>query len=60
MTDTVTCSECGMKAESKDDVEIEHDIDEIEIDDDNGFNLFAKRDLFLCKECRNPLGVSRS
>ena len=49
-----------MKAESKDDVEIEHDIDEIEIDGDNGFNLFAKRDLFLCKECRNPLGVSRS
>ena len=60
MTDTVTCSECGSEAASADDVEIVHDVAEIEIEDDDTFNLFEKRDLFLCKDCRNPLGVSRT
>ena len=59
MTDTVTCSDCGTDAESTDDVEVVEDIDEIEVGDDDSFDLFGKRDLFLCKECRNPLGVSR-
>lgn len=60
MSDTISCSECGTTAESTDDFEVEQTVVEVETEPDGSFNLFEKRDLFLCKDCRNPLGVSRS
>lgn len=60
MSDTITCSECGSTAESTDDLDIEQSVAEVETKKGGSFNLFEKRDLFLCTGCRNPLGVSRS
>lgn len=60
MSDTLTCQECGTTAESIDDLDVGEAVPEIDADEDGSFDLFEKRDLFLCTDCRNPLGVSRS
>lgn len=41
-----------------DELEKDHEVAEIEADDD-GFNHYGNRDLFLCKGCKEPLGVGR-
>jgi len=58
MSDTVSCSECGETFESVAALE-EHEVPEIEADDDGSFSLFGNRDLFLCENCKNPLGMRR-
>ena len=62
MSDTITCSECGDKAESMEELNTahKHEVPEFEEDADGGFDLFENKDLFLCKSCKNPLGVRRS
>lgn len=60
MGDTITCPECGAEVDSMEQLEAEHSVDEIEEEEDGSFSLFENRDLFLCKNCKNPLGVSRN
>jgi uncharacterized protein with PIN domain len=60
MTDTLSCPECGTEVDSVEELEVEHDVPEIEENDDGSIHLFEKRDLFLCENCRKPLGMSRS
>lgn len=61
MGDTVTCPECGDEAESMEELNKahKHEVPEFEVEDDGGFNLHENKDLFLCKSCKNPLGVRR-
>jgi uncharacterized Zn finger protein (UPF0148 family) len=59
MGDTITCPECGATVDSMEQLEREHEVHEIEAEEDDSFSLFGNRDLFLCKNCKNPLGVSR-
>ncbi len=59
MSDTVSCPDCGTEIESADDLEQE-DVPEIETHDDGSITLFENNDLFLCKGCKKPLGMSRS
>jgi len=60
MSDTLTCSECGETAESADDLGTSREVPEIETSNDGSISLFENRDLFLCQNCKNPLGTSRS
>lgn len=56
---STTCSECGDEIDSLDDLE-RQDVEEIEPKDDGSFSLYGnKHDLFLCKGCRNPMGVGK-
>jgi hypothetical protein len=59
MADSLSCPECGNEVESTDELEAGHDVSEIEMEDDGSISVYEKRDLFLCKDCKNPLGVSR-
>lgn len=59
MADKIDCPECGKEIESADELEKHGEVHEIETDDDS-FSLFGNRDLFLCKDCKKPLGVGRS
>jgi hypothetical protein len=38
----------------------DHDVPEVEESGDGSLKLFENRNLFLCKNCKNPMGVSRS
>ncbi|MEF8821989.1 MAG: hypothetical protein V5A52_06905 [Halovenus sp.] len=58
MGDTLTCDNCGQEIESADDLE-EHEVPEIETKKDGSLNLWGNNNLYLCKNCRRPLGVSR-
>jgi len=58
--DTLSCPECGTDVDSADDLDTGEEVAEVEIEADGSIDLFEKRDLFLCSDCRNPLGVSRS
>lgn len=59
MGDTLTCPECGAEAESVEDVGTV-EVPEIEVEGEgHSFNLFGNRDLFLCKDCKRPLGMPR-
>jgi hypothetical protein len=60
MTDTLSCPECGTDVDSADDLDTGEEVAEVEVEADGSIDLFEKRDLFLCSDCRNPLGVSRS
>ena len=60
MGDTLTCPECGAEVDSMDQLEADHEVHEIEAQDDGSFTLYGNRDLFLCKNCKSHLGVSRS
>lgn len=61
MSDTITCSECGEVAESIEDLNEahKHEVPEFEVEENGGFKLFGNQDLFLCKNCKNPLGMRR-
>jgi len=59
MGDTLTCPECGEEASSVDELEAEHDVAEVDVDDDGSITLFENHDLFLCEGCKKPLGFSR-
>lgn len=59
MGDTLTCSGCGEEIETADDMEVEEDVPELEVNEDRSFNLFGNRDLFLCKNCKKPMGMRR-
>lgn len=60
MSDTLACPECETEIESVDELEQRDEIAEIEAQDDGSIGLFENRDLFLCENCKEPLGVSRS
>lgn len=60
MGDSLQCPECGQETETADDLDRDRAVPEVEMDDDRSIHLFENRDLFLCKNCKNPLGVSRS
>lgn len=54
-----SCPDCGASIESKADLENAGTVSEIE-EDEESFSLHGnKRDLFLCSDCRNPMGVGR-
>jgi len=61
MGDTITCPECGDEAESMEELAEahKHEVPEFDVDEDDGFDLYGNKDLFLCKSCKNPLGVRR-
>ena len=59
MGDTVTCPECGETVDSVEQLETNHAVPEIEENDDGSVSLFENSDLFLCKNCKSPLGVRR-
>jgi uncharacterized membrane protein YvbJ len=58
MGDTLTCEECGHEIESTDGLEAK-EVPEIEAEESGSFSLYGSNDLFLCKNCRKPLGVRR-
>jgi len=60
MGDSIACPECGAEVDSIEELEAEHEVTELEANDDGSINLFENRDLFLCKDCKKPLGVGRS
>jgi len=60
MSDALTCPECGEAAESAEELDVEHDVPEVEVDDDGSISLFENRDLYLCENCKKPLGMSRT
>ena len=60
MAETVSCPDCGAEFEKIDELEKGGELPEIESGEGGTINLFENRDLFLCKNCKNPLGVSRS
>jgi hypothetical protein len=59
MGDTMTCPGCGETVDSVEQLETTHEAPEIEENDDGSITLFGNNDLFLCKNCKNPLGVRR-
>lgn len=59
MADSITCSDCGEVAESAADLESQESVPAIETDEDGSIQLYENNDLFLCSNCRKPLGVSR-
>ncbi len=60
MSDTLSCPDCETEIESLDELEREGEVSEIEATEDNSISLFENHDLFLCKNCKKPLGFSRS
>ena len=59
MSDTLECPECEASIDSTDDLETGGEVAEVEPEEDGSFQLYENHDLFLCKNCRKPLGVSR-
>ena len=59
MADTISCSNCGEVAESAADLESEESIPVVETEEDGSIHLYENNNLFLCSNCRKPLGVSR-
>jgi DNA-directed RNA polymerase subunit RPC12/RpoP len=58
-TETVECPDCGATIESEDHVDVE-EVREIESRPKGGIGYgSATRNLYLCKNCKNPLGVGR-
>ena len=59
MSDTIVCPECDDEAESMAELSEahQHEVPEFDVDEDGGFNLHENKDLFLCKSCKNPLGI---
>ena len=58
MADSFSCPECGKQVEPSDDL-TEQKIDEVDVEDEGKITLYGNRDLFLCKECKTPMGVGR-
>ena len=59
MSDTVECPECEASIDSTDGLETGGEVAEVEPEEDGSFQLYENHDLFFCKNCRKPLGVSR-
>lgn len=61
MGDTITCPECGDEAESMEELDEahKHEVPEFEVEENGEFSLYENNDLFLCKNCKNPLGMRR-
>ncbi|MFQ3285551.1 MAG: hypothetical protein ACI9TI_000944 [Natronomonas sp.] len=59
MSDTITCSGCGEEVDSIEQLGESHSVPEIEAEEDGSISLFGNRDLFLCKNCKNPLGMRK-
>lgn len=59
MADTITCSSCGNVAGSAADLEVKTEVPAVETSEDGSINLYENHDLFLCSNCRKPLGISR-
>ena len=58
-TDTIECPECGETIESEDHVDVQ-EVREIRSKPRGGIGYgVAPDNLFLCKNCTNPLGVGR-
>lgn len=56
-SDTVECPDCGATIESEDHVEVQ-EVKEIESRPRGGIGYGERtNDLFLCKNCKKPLGV---
>lgn len=60
MANTLSCPDCGETVDSAEALEEGHEVPEVEASDDGSLNLYDNRDLFLCRNCRTTLGVSRS
>jgi predicted RNA-binding Zn-ribbon protein involved in translation (DUF1610 family) len=60
MGDTLSCSECGTEVDAADELEADREVAEVDTSEDGSIHLFENRDLFLCENCKNPLGISRS
>ena len=58
MGDSVTCPDCGAEIESTDGLEAGPNVAEIEAGEDGSISVYRNRDLFLCKQCKNVVGVS--
>jgi len=58
--DGITCPDCGTDVESADQLTDGPEVTELETDDDGSIRLYGNRDLFLCENCRRPLGVGGS
>lgn len=59
MGDTLTCPECGNEAESIEELDAEHEVPEVDVQDDGSISLFENHDLFLCEGCKAPLGFGK-
>lgn len=59
MADELSCPDCDKQIESADDLERE-EVPQIGINGDDSISLFESNDLFLCKECKNALGIAGS
>lgn len=61
MGDTTTCPDCGDEAESMEELQKahKHEVPEFGVEQDGGFSLYGNKDLYLCKNCKNPLGIRR-
>lgn len=61
MGDTITCPECGDEAESIEELEEahKHEVPTFDVDEDGEFTVYGNNDLYMCKNCKNPLGTSR-
>ena len=58
-SDTVECPDCGAQIESEDQVEVQ-EVREIESRPKGGIGYGTEtNNLFLCKDCKKPLGVGR-
>ncbi len=58
-TETIDCPECGATFESLDEMDTE-EVTEIETRPRGGIGYGeATRDLYLCRDCRKPLGIGR-
>ncbi|KTG10135.1 hypothetical protein AUR64_11105 [Haloprofundus marisrubri] len=57
MGDTLTCEECGAAVESVEQLEEGQEVVEMQEESDGSIRLFESRNLFLCKNCKNPLGL---
>lgn len=58
-TDSIECPECGANIESMDHVETQ-EVREVESRPRGGIGYGeSTENLFLCKQCRKPLGVGR-
>jgi DNA-directed RNA polymerase subunit RPC12/RpoP len=56
-TDTIECPDCGAEIDSEDQVDVE-EVSEIESRPRGGIGYGpATKNLYLCKNCKKPLGV---
>jgi len=58
--DRTQYAECGNDIESADDL-VAQEVKEVDTDDDGSVNVYGnERNLYLCSNCRKPMGIGRS